>query len=192
LALHTAAANAAFIKGAISFSDSFGTLPTVPTTSIVSELTELDIGSPILVSAPTDAFEDTSDATGYDFNINNLPTLFFETDTGFSFELEGAMDSRTPLSCLGALCADTLELLVTGVVSGAGFDDTSFAGVWTANGACTGSASECTGDISASWSVSLVATGEEPLPEPTTLGLFGFGLALAGIGYRRRRALTTG
>jgi hypothetical protein len=154
LALHTAAANAAFIKGAISFSDSFGTLPTVPTTSIVSELTELDIGSPILVSAPTDAFEDTSDATGYDFNINNLPTLFFETDTGF--------------------------------------DDTSFAGVWTANGACTGSASECTGDISASWSVSLVATGEEPLPEPTTLGLFGFGLALAGIGYRRRRALTTG
>jgi hypothetical protein len=183
-----------FINGAISFSDSFDTLPTVPTTSIVSELTALDIGSPILVSTPTGDFAGTSDATGYDFDINNLPTQFFDTDTGFSFVLENAADSRTPLSCVGPLCSDTLELLVTGVVSGAGFDDTSFAGVWTANGTCTGSTSECTGDISASWSVSLVATGEEPptVPEPTTLGLFGFGLALAGIGYRKRRALTTG
>ena len=72
------------------------------------------------------------------------------------------------------------------------FDDTAYTGVWTANGGCTGSGSECVSNISASWSATLTATRASPPsgnPEPATIALFGFGLALAGVGYKRRKAI---
>lgn len=62
---------------------------------------------------------------------------------------------------------------------------------WTANGACTGRDASCTENITGSWSASLVATGVSPpnVPEPGTIALFGFGLALAGVGYKRRKVI---
>ena len=192
LTISTTAANAAFISGSISFSDGFDTLPPVPTSSIVSGLTAFDIGNPILVNTPTGDFAGTASATGYDFDINALPTIFFDTDTSFSFFLTSATIGNTsPLSCVGVLCTDSIQIFVDGVVSATGFDDTAYLGVWTANGTCQGSGSACDSDVTASWSVSLTSTASPPaVPEPATTALFGFGLALAGgIGYKRRKTI---
>ena len=188
LALSTTTASAAFITGSISFSDGFDTLPPPPTTSIVSGLTAFDIANPIQVNGPTGDFAGTTAATAYDFDIIALPTNFFDTDTGFNFLLTGAVTGSTsPLNCVGGLCTDDIQLNVTGIVSGAGFDDTLFLGSWTANATCLGADGLCDSDVTGSWSASLTATGQEvpTVPVPATLALIGLGLI--GIGYKRRK-----
>ena len=189
LALSATTASAAFITGSISFSDGFDSLPSAPTSSIVSGLTAFDIANPIQVNGPTGDFAGTVAATAYDFDINALPTSFFDTGSGFSFELDSAtVGSANPLNCNSqGLCTDDIQLDVSGVVSGAGFDDTLFLGSWTANASCLGGNGLCETDVTGSWSASLTATGQEvpTVPVPATLALIGLGLV--GMGYKKRK-----
>ena len=197
LALGAGNAAAAFINGSISASGGFETLPTPPTGSIVSALTAFDVQSTAAAIAPTGDFSGTPVvATAYDFDIMSLPTNFFDTGNGFSFQLtEATISSISGLTCdAQGLCADSIAIDLTGLVSGPGFDTTAFSGSWTAQGSCIGSGSTCTNDPSASWSASLSALGvaappppPPSVPEPALPLLLGSGL-LGLAGLRRRKA----
>ena len=197
LALSAGNAAAAFINGSISATGGFETLPTPPTGSIVSAFTAFDVSSAAGVNSPTGDFSGTPFlATAYDFDVNNLPTNFFDTGNGFSFQLTDAtISSISSLTCdAQGLCADSIAIDLNGLVSGPGFDATAFSGTWTAQGSCTGSGTTCTGDPSASWSASLSALGvaappppPPSVPEPALPLLLGSGL-LGLAGLRRRKA----
>ncbi len=111
---------------------------------------------------------------------------------GFSFDIT-SVDATIPSAvlCGANACADALIVAISGIVTGAGFDPTTFSGTLTLTGACTGKpvAGNCspTGSFSAGYSYSLAASGEAPpsAPEPATLLLIGIGLA--GLGFVRRK-----
>jgi hypothetical protein len=176
-------ASAAFISGTISFSDGLDTLG-----DIVSDLTVFDIGAPTNASGGTGSFLGVSGlTTTSDIDISAPGGVIYSIG-GFTFTLTSiSAVVIDPFACSGGLCEDGKEFNISGTVTAAGFDASTFIGKFTANGSCLeGIPGACEdGTQSGSWSSSVVATGRpSQTPVPATLGLIG--LALAGLGWTRR------
>lgn len=179
------------ILGSMSFADGGLNVPSVPSSSIVSQL---GVG---LLNPVTQGVPGTFSCTG-DFNLGapcalapapttgpiNFATLLgsIYTYAGFTFDLSGITGIvRTPLASTGVgdALADVLAFTITGLVSGPGFAATPFGGMWTGQGACQGSAGTCLSNMTASWSASVTALPR--IPEPSILALLGLGLGIIAL-----------
>lgn len=178
---------AAYVTGSLSLNDGF-----VDPYGLVSLATSFDIDNQGVINSPNGDFSSYLAANDPFANPGvvdtGTPSGTLFTAGGFTFTLTSASISQTgALSCFGGLCEDSRKVLVGGAVTGNGFESTAWIGSFTTQGSCLGSAGACTGDYSASWSLSLSALGRE-VPEPASLALVGLGLMISAGAAKRRRA----
>lgn len=195
LGLGAAPAQAAFINGGISFSNGFDSTGT--TTSIVSQLTLVDVQNPVQALGCSGTFGSTPCVPGFgafanDFSVLDNGAVIFVWDA-FTFVIDVFHSIvRDGLTCdANNQCVDRLLFLGTGYVTGGGFDDTQILLNWSSQGNCTMGAfpGECGSNVTASWSASITATGVGRfVPEPHGAALIGLGALLAGLARRRGSA----
>src|SRR6266496_4696588 len=183
LGLAAGTAQAAFIIGGVTVTDGVLGVPTPPSTSVVSALTEIQHDGNGTGFSCSGSFVGSCGALGNAvmtdwFFVGPFPDII--VINGFTFDLTGhGLITSTPLSCVGGSCSDTLTVAgLVCIVTHAGFDPTAFTGSLTLTGSCNGSAGTCTGGgVTAGYSYSLSATGSATVPEPGTLLLIGVALA---------------
>ena len=187
-----APANAMPINGAVTVSDTFNPafLP-CPGGGIVRNCTSVEhLGAGNTGGATLDFVGSTGvgNATLLDWVFATPGLLANEiTIPGFAFDIVSAGPNiQDPLLCGTGACADALTIVISGIVTGAGFDPAAFTGTLTLAGACNGATIEGNCDpaaiYSGGYSYSLAVL--RAAPEPGTLLL----VAIAGLGFMRRRS----
>ena len=199
LGLFAGAANAAYINGSVSASGGL-TVNSSATTFITSQLNTLvGIGTGV-------ANTSTGDYALYSPPVVNgtaavLQSLDISTMTAMNgttifqigaFTFKGTEiftgPVRNPLNGTGGNLSDAVTLRFLGIVSAAGFQDTSFLADFTGNGSCNGTLpGGCTSGVTGSWSASISSNGQPPLPVPESSILSLLGIGLVVIGYASRR-----
>lgn len=181
-ALAASGANAALIQGGISFSDGLSTLSSTPGRA-VSDLTYFDFFNNFAFQSNEYgdyADGDTGAAVANDLDLNNLGTAVWVSDDGFTFTPTSYNNlTASIIGCAPGICTDLISFTLAGIVSAPGFDDTPFAGSFTAQGTITA------GGKTGSWSASLASV----VPVPAALPLLASGLVGLGVIARRRKAL---
>jgi hypothetical protein len=182
------ASAAGFINGSLSIAGGFDEQPP-PGTSIVSGLVSFLIDANALGVGGVGDFGGANGpavANDFDLFLPNNEVLYLTTGD-FTFQLNRIVNVLpVALECGNNICRDKLILDIEGVVTGPAFLPTAFAGVWTGQGSCIGSAGVCTSDVTSSWSASLTALGRS-VPEPGSLGLLLTGML--GLAFGRRRSI---
>lgn len=158
-------ASAELISGEVSISGGFEPTGGTDLSSATGlEFTEITNGYTLVVTGTTGNFSEIDDTYGTisDFLFSDSDFILWEID-GFTFTLETiSIDTQN---------ATDLDLSGTGYISYAGYDDTP--GAWNFSGQTVSGATF-------SWS-----STNSAVPEPTTMLLFGTGIA--GLASFRRR-----
>jgi hypothetical protein len=186
--------HAGFISGEVSVGGTFSKLPDVGDSTIVSDLSFLNIDhSATVLSAGTGAFASIgldAIARGNNINLGPLQPIHFSYTVGeFTFLATGVSNFLRPTPvCTATACTDTLTFDIAGVVSGPAFSTTAFTGTWYGVGSCTALDNKCISDVAGSWHVYLdPPVLAQVVPEPGSVALLGLTLGVLGWVIRRRK-----
>ena len=194
VAVLTTQAAAGPISGDVWLSGTFSKLPDVGSSSIVSNLSVIDVDHAATVDfalgTPTGWFA----SVGPDAVANNIsldgPIHFTYIVGDFRFLVTSVSNTiRSTPFCDDTTCTDSLTFDIAGVVSAPGAFTTAFTGAWTGAGSCTALDSKCISEVTGHWNVNLdPPVGIAAVPEPGSMVLLGIALGVLGFGIRRHQA----